>query len=98
MKKIPKEVQGLGGPIKVEVLEKLKKGTDGTESAGLWRAMKRTIQISSKQSFREQRRSLYHELVHAAVDDSGLAHLLTQPMEEALADLIAMARIIEDGL
>lgn len=98
MKKLPKEVQGLGGPIKVVILPALEKTEKGEEVAGRWLDAERTIQVLSAQNGREQWRTFYHELAHAALHDSGMTHLLSEDSEEALADLMGLARVVEAGL
>lgn len=91
MKKLPKTVNGLGGPIKVRVVPKLK--LKGVKVAGLWYSYARKIEIAGFLPIREQRHTLYHELVHAALDDSGLHNTLTKESQEVLCDLLATARL-----
>lgn len=97
-KKFPTKVMGLGGPIDILRLPMLEKTNQGEEVAGRWLEAERIIHVWAGQSPREQWRTLYHELVHAALTDSGMTHLLTNESEEALADLIGLARTIEVGL
>lgn len=98
MKKFPKQVKGIGGKIKVMLLPMLEKTDKGEETAGRYYADKREIHVLSTQTVKEQWLTLYHELIHAALADSGMTHLLTQESEEAFSDLIGLARVIEDGL
>lgn len=91
MKKLPKKTMGLGGAITVKLVSKLK--YKGTKVAGLWHSYARLIEVSDSLPLREQRHTYYHELVHAALDDSGLQHTLTKESQEVLCDLLATARL-----
>jgi Zn-dependent peptidase ImmA (M78 family) len=89
--KIPKKVMGLGGMITVKRIPKLK--FKGEKVAGLWRSYERTIEINSSLPVREQRHTLYHELTHAALDDSGLHYTMSKDSQEVLCDLMATSRL-----
>lgn len=91
MKKIPKTINGIGGPIRVRLKPKLK--IKGVKAAGLWYSYERKIEILSSLPLREQWHTLYHELAHAMLDDSGLHNTLTKESQEVLCDLIATARL-----
>lgn len=91
MKKLPKKVQGLGGLIEVRVVPKLK--LKGVKVAGLWYAYRRLIEVSAALPVREQWHTLYHELTHAMLDDSGLHNTLSKESQEVLCDLTATARL-----
>lgn len=90
---LPTTVMGLGGPITVDVADKLT-DEDGAHCWGLWLATTRVVRIE-KQDRRHMWATLYHELVHAALDDSGLSNLLTEPQQEGICDAIATARVRE---
>lgn len=98
MKKFPKQVKGIAGPVKVLLLPQLEKTDKGEETAGRYYADKREIHVLSVQTIKDQWLTLYHELWHVALADSGMTHLLTEDSEEALADLLGLARVVEDGL
>lgn len=85
---------GLGGPITIEVLEKLL-DEDGGHCWGLWLAPERRIKIEKNAKREHMWGTFYHELVHAALDDSGLSNLLTEPQQEALCDAMSTARMRE---
>ena len=90
----PVEVMGLGGPITVEIADKLT-DEDGGHCWGLWMAPQRLVKIERHTSRDHMWATLYHELIHAALDDSGLSNMLTEPQQEALCDALATARIRE---
>lgn len=94
--RIPKTVMGLGGPITVEIVTKLRK-ISGKEVVGQWELETRTISLV-KRAKKLMERTYYHELIHAAIDDSGVGNLLTPDSEETLCDLFAMARSREGDL
>jgi Zn-dependent peptidase ImmA (M78 family) len=94
--KFPKKVLGLAGPITVRF--KGNPTVKGEVVAGYWRTASRLIVVSSSIEPRQQVHTYFHELVHAALDDSGQCNLLTDEGQEALCDLIATARLLELGL
>jgi hypothetical protein len=96
MKAIPKKVMGLGGWITVKVVPGLTHKKK--KVSGLWNARTRTISILAGELPREMRHTLYHELTHAAIYDSGQHNLLSEEGNEALCDMMAMARLREEGL
>lgn len=91
---IPNKVMGLGGLIDVKVVEELELIED-KEADAAWDVNNRVIELVQRQPNTMQHR-YYHELVHAAIDDSGIGNLLTSKLEEALCDLIATARMREE--
>jgi len=91
---LPKSVMGLSGAITVEVVDSLK-DDDGTPCWGLWSQIGRLVRIERSTDKRHEWAVLYHELIHAALDDSGVCNLLSDPHVEALCDAIAAARLRE---
>jgi len=91
---LPLEVQGAGGPITIEVVGKCA-DEEGAHCWGLWKQAERRVVVERHKSDRHMWATLYHELVHAALDDAGLSHFLTTEQQEALADAIATARVRE---
>ena len=91
--KLPKTIMGLGGPIRVKVVERLK--VKGDRVHGSWDPRKRLISLDAENTAVETEQTFYHELMHAALDDSGQWNLLTKEGAEALCDLVAMARMRE---
>lgn len=97
---LPKTVRGAGGPIRVKLVDAIepdagKAAGDNSQTFGIWEGHKRLIRIVASLDLAFQWSVLYHELVHAALFDSGLTNLMTHENEEALADAIATARIAE---
>ena len=90
--KIPKKVMGLGGPITVKVVPKLRRKKD--KLSGLWLPDTREIHLLD-QKHSEMLHTYFHELAHAALYDSGQHNLLSQDGNEAIADLMGMARLRE---
>ena len=92
--RIPATVEGTAGPITVEVLPAVK-DDDGAPCWGLWRQGERRITVQRMPNTRQMWATFYHELAHAAMDDAGVSHFLTEEQQEALADAIATARVRE---
>lgn len=91
---LPKSVRGLSGPIAVELVDALK-DEDGGHCWGLWLTVGRRIRVERSTDKRHEWSVLYHELTHAALDDSGLSNLLTDAQQEALCDALSSARLQE---
>lgn len=87
MFKLPKVANGMAGPIKVVLVKGLK--LKGQRLHGSWTAHKRTIKLNAKNSVWQMQHTYWHELTHAALDDSGQWNLLTEAGMEALCDLVA---------
>ena len=82
-----------GGPITVTVVAKLQDA--GVDCWGMWRLDERTITIERHRSRKHMWSTLFHELTHAALDDSGLSNMLTDQQQEMLCDALATARMRE---
>lgn len=91
---IPKTLAMPGGEV-VIVFRAALKHPDGSECWGLWDISTRTIELLATAPKRHQWRVLFHELAHAALDDSGLSQGMTEAMEESLCEAIASARMRE---
>lgn len=85
--KLPKIANGMAGPIKIRLVKKLK--DEGVRLHGGWYAAKRTIKLDSTDSAWKLQHTYWHEMMHAALDDSGQDALLTEAGKEALCDLVA---------
>ena len=94
MKKIKGTVMGLGGPISVIMKDKVK--YKGKKCAGLWLPSDRTISLQN-QIEREVKQTFYHELIHAALHDTGLKHFFDSELEEALCDGLGMALYVAEA-
>lgn len=71
------------------------KDDDGDTAWGLWKLETRVIELEQNAPRALQWTTLYHELVHAALDDSGLGNLFTDAQQEAICDAMASARMRE---
>jgi Zn-dependent peptidase ImmA (M78 family) len=91
---LPATVEGSGGTITV-LLKPTLRHADGTECWGMWDSANRTIEIATAAARRHQWRTLYHELTHAALDDSGISQGMTDAMQETLCEALATARMRE---
>lgn len=88
---LPDVVFAAGGPV--QVVRTWPVLVHGDSAWGSYDPATRTILIDSLAPAAHQRRVLEHELVHAALDDAGLAELLEPAMQEALAQAISAQRL-----
>lgn len=91
---IPAVVQGLGGPITVRVIP-APKDEEGAELWGSWEISTRVIEIDANAPLEFQHHTLYHELCHATLGDSGLVNVIEEKQIEAICDAFGSARIRE---
>lgn len=89
--KLPTSITALGGTVTVKV----RKPWPDPEAFGCFHRDRREIEIDGTRSLELQWSTLFHEWVHTALDDSGLAHLFSEQQQEALCDAIAAARMRE---
>lgn len=98
---IPAKVSGIAGPIKVVIVAKPRDHDDVTHDPetdpchGTYSASKRRIELDEGIVEAHRIHTYFHELAHAALMDSGVAHLLSSKVEEAVCDAIATARVRE---
>lgn len=94
--KIPTQVRGMGGMIEVRIVEAIEP-VDGHPVDAVWHTERRLIEILKSLSPRHRWFALYHELAHAAWQDSGLVHFLevNPQAEEAFCDVVANSRLVE---
>lgn len=91
---LPRIVGGSRGPITVRIVRRVT-GEKGEACWGTWEQGRRTVRIERGARREHQWAVLFHELVHAAVDDAGLCHLLSEDAQETLCDAVATARMAE---
>jgi Zn-dependent peptidase ImmA (M78 family) len=91
---LPATVEAPGGTITV-ILKPTLRHPDGSECWGMFDLANRTIEIATTATKRHQWRTLFHELCHAALDDSGISQGMTEAMQETLCECIATARMRE---
>lgn len=91
---LPATVEAPGGTITV-ILKPTLRHPDGTECWGMFDLANRTIEIATTASKRHQWRTLFHELTHAALDDSGISQGMTDAMQETICEALTTARMRE---
>ena len=89
---LPKEVQGSGGTLTIELSDK-----PGDESDNMGHFGPSTRHIQVLKSLRGDQRWMvfFHELTHAALWDSGAHNAVPGAAEEMVCDAIATARLRE---
>ena len=86
------------GPVRVSLVAVVDRATPQTAeefTLGSWFLAKRLIQIQRDLPLSVQWSTFYHEQMHALLDDSGVANLLSGEMKEAICDAYGTARVIE---
>jgi hypothetical protein len=68
---------------------------EGEPCWGSWEPESRLIRIEKGAPRQHQWKTLYHELVHAALHDAGLDELLTDAGHEAVCQALSSARVAE---
>lgn len=95
-REIPSRVRGMGGMIEIQLVDAIDP-IDGAGVEAVWHTERRIIEILKSLSPRQRWFALYHELAHAAWQDSGLVHFLevNPQAEEAFCDVVANSRLVE---
>ena len=89
MTDLPTEVSSLLGPVRVEMVE----AVDDGDSCGEWHHTRRAIKIKKGLPDVVARHTLWHEIMHMILEDSGVAHGLTKKQEEAVCDAYATYKV-----
>jgi Zn-dependent peptidase ImmA (M78 family) len=92
---LPRRVSAPGGPVRVMVGKGQPADDKGNDCYGTWDEATRVIHIDATSSPTQQWRTLYHELTHVALSDSGIEEMLTHEASEAICDALATARMRE---
>jgi Zn-dependent peptidase ImmA (M78 family) len=89
---LPQEVFSVLGPVKV--VEKAMK-----KYLGRWNLKNRVIKVNPTQSPIQQWQTLFHEMVHMALADSGAVNHLEHDMAESVCDAVGtyLAAALMDG-
>jgi Zn-dependent peptidase ImmA (M78 family) len=90
---LPTVVAGLAGPIRVLRSDKVRVG--GAAAWGYWEKGKRLIVIDRRAPMRQQWVAFFHELQHAALDDTGIDNIVSKKVAEAICDAVSSARMRE---
>lgn len=91
---IPKLIQGAGGPIAVRLVKRIHSEKDG-DCWGQWDSGTRMVRLERSARIQHKWRVLFHELTHAAMDDAGIAYLLSTEACESICEAMASARVQE---
>lgn len=91
--KLPTSVTSSGGPIRVNYETNLK--VSGVKAWGCWDAGRRLITLARGARIETKWRILFHELTHAALDDSGISRVMTADVEEAICEAMSSARMAQ---
>jgi len=92
---LPSSMDAPGGRVRIVVKKTGTVKAGKTAAYGTWEKHTRTVEIESGASLRHQWWTLYHELVHVAMEDSGVWNLLPDRHQEAICDAIATGRVRE---
>jgi hypothetical protein len=86
----------MGGMIDVALVDAIEP-VDGHAVNAVWHTERRRIEILKVLDPRYRWFAFYHELAHAAWQDSGLVHFLevNPQAEEAFCDAVANSRLVE---
>jgi len=91
---LPDHIEAPAGRVSVILGINLKL-EDGRDADGYFDRQARVISIDSSLPGRSRWHTYFHEAVHVALEDSGLANLYRRRELEALCDAIATARLRE---
>lgn len=91
--RLPAKVSAPGGDVTVHLLKH--PTVNGIEVWGSWETAKRRIEINSTNARDIQWHTLYHELMHVALTDSGAKQMFKNKEQELLCDAVATARMRE---
>lgn len=89
MPDIPTEIPSLLGPVRVELVETI----DSDDSSGEWSPIRRAIKIKAGLPDIVMQHTLWHEIMHIILEDSGVSHALTKRQEEAVCDAYATYKV-----
>src|SRR5512146_2831499 len=89
--KIPRRLEGMAGPITVKLVRRVR--VAGTTCWGSWHSEKRSISLDCGAPREHQWRTLFHELTHSALDDSGCGAQLSEWGNEAICEAMASLQI-----
>lgn len=90
--KIPTRTAGIGGPIRVRLLKRVK-AHDGDICWGTWDAGTRIIRLDRGAKAEHQWRTFWHEWMHAALYDCGIQELLSDAGNEAMCQALSSAMV-----
>lgn len=87
--KMPRDLYSAFGSIPVVMVDNIPASGPEMMCLGRYQVHKRSVEISREVTSEEaQVEVLFHEWVHVALLDSGLAHLLDDNVQEAVCDAV----------
>ncbi len=86
--KLPKEVFSQLGPVPVVALKGLLEAKQEERAFGLWNEIERKIQYDPTACEGAQLSTVFHEMMHVALTDSGAVHLFTDQQQEIICDVV----------
>ena len=91
--KIPKKINVLGVPYRITLLEHVTLDGQDNIYMGATNEAKRLIKLATTTDFDDgaKEQTLFHELVHAVLSESGLARTLTDAENEVYAQIFGNA-------
>ena len=89
---LPKLVQGAGGPIEVAVVAKVSvEAGEDEDVLGCFKPTVRRIEVLKELRGDQRWLVFYHELVHAALWDSGVGNAVSMQVQEMICDGVSTA-------
>lgn len=82
---LPRTIRGLGGPIKIKLIDEVNPENDRLGQAVMG---SRTIYLQKGQPRAGMISSLAHELFHFAMWDAGQHHVFTEAQQEVFCNLV----------
>ena len=86
----PGETRSLLGPVSVELVDIV---GDDSDTCGEWNHNRRIIRIRAGLPDEVAQHTLWHEIMHMILNDSGVSHSLTKRQEEAVCDAYATFKV-----
>ena len=90
MPDLPTEISSLLGFVTVELVDTI---GDDNDTYGEWSHCRRAIKIKVGLPNAIAWHTLWHEIMHMILNDSGVAHALTKRQEEAVCDAYATFKV-----
>lgn len=84
---VPKRLEGIAGAIRVRLVRRVR--VQGDVCWGSWQADKRLVTIDCGAPREHQWTTLFHELTHSALHDTGHTAQLSEAGEEAICHAMA---------
>ena len=87
--KMPRDLYSSLGPIPVAVVDTIHSAESDLTTCGRYKQLSRTIELSREVTSDEALvEVLFHEWIHVALIDAGLAHMMDDRVQEAVCDAV----------